>query len=200
MSTAYIITCNDNPQAVVIDRNLVVPTREALKLQHLREQIHSPQINDDASEYEKLYKWAFQGVPLIQIIDRLGQKIPRSHVPETFPKPESLPLPGQTQLVRKQLTAVPANPNPQSATPIPAATTLSQRSDASPGVQEPIRAVAPQIGIVLDMEQVEEGFACRCPAANNNIIGVGLTQEEATADYFARVSREKEGDAVTSKS
>ncbi len=177
MKLAYLIRNNKNPQAVVLTRELIVPTMASLKLKLYQEIKNSPDINDDFDTYEKTHRWDYVTLPLIQF-DSVAEG-PRSHVAENFPKPASPTLPAQSQLPRKQLPLTPP------AAPIPAATTLSDRSDPAPGVPEPLRRLHEA---QLEIDKNEEGFTCRNPMANDSIVGKGETQEQAITNYFQLVN------------
>ena len=178
MKSALIIKCNDNPMAVsLLSRTFTDAALLAFKRRHFDETKNSPDIQCQWEKYNALYRWGIQEVNLVTqttVPDPKHPSLPRTHVPESFPRPESVALPAQTQLPRKQLPA--ERPPVQTPTIVTSA---------------PLEPPVPQVA--LECEKEDDTFIVRDPNANNGISGRGPTQEEATADYFRAVSREREG-------
>ena len=179
MKSALIIKCNDNPMAVsLLSRTFTDAALLAFKRRHFDETKNSPDIQCQWEKYNTLYRWGIQEVNLVTqttVPDPKHPSLPRTHVPESFPRPLSPALPAQTQLPRKQLPAE----RPPVQTAVVTAATLEPPTE--------IRNVG------LECEKEGDTFIIRDPNANNGISGRGPTQEEATADYFRAVSREREG-------
>lgn len=182
MNTAIIIKCNDNPMAVtLLSKTFANTALIALRKKHYEEIKNTPAIQANFQNYQKCWKWTTQEVKLITQTTVPVPSKPqpaRTHVPETFPHPGHQKLPAQAQLPRKQLVA--EKPPVREPTAVIAATLPEKQTTIAPGIS-------------LEIEYEGEIFICRDQLANNGITGKGKTQEEAVADYFRAVSKEKAG-------
>lgn len=141
---ALLIQINGNTMAVVLDN--VQLANQAMDI--LQKYYYEGNKNSDTfaqkgiatlQDYLKHddYKWSIAKVPVtstatLSALTNLisGRISPATHSPETFPHPGHTRIPGQTQLVRKQL------PTTRAAVP------HSDRSDPNPGVPREHRRVS----------------------------------------------------------
>jgi hypothetical protein len=103
---AYIIRCNDNPIAVVLNKQTLAETEKVALVSRDFSRNRS-QYDNDMTVYLARRRWDIIVIKVTEKVTTPYDPEPeaRSHVSETFPQPQQQKLPGQTQLKRVQLPA-----------------------------------------------------------------------------------------------